>query len=157
MSTYPTKAANNIYCQCRKAAAVKNKKLRSREGAAELLGYSPSSLSGWELGEDRPSPMAVMLMADIYQTPELKNYYCRVECPLGAGMPELKVRDIDRITILALSAIKRVSESKEKLLAIVEDGIISEDEKSELAEIIKYMDELTDVAQSLKAWAKKNM
>lgn len=157
MSTYPTKAANNIYCQCRKAAAVKNKKLRSREGAAELLGYSPSSLSGWELGEDRPSPMAVMLMADIYQTPELKNYYCRNECPLGEGMPELKIRDIDRITVMTLSAIKKVSQSRDNLLEIVEDGIISEDERPQLAQIIKNMDELTDAAQSLKAWAKKNM
>lgn len=157
MGIYPTKAADNIYCQCRKAAVIKNEKLRTREGAAELLGYSVSALAGWELETDRPSPEAVMLMAEVYQAPELKNYYCRKVCPLGLGMPELKVRDIDRITILAISAIKKVCQSKENLLDIVADGVISESEKPELEEIIKNMDELTDVAQSLKAWAVKNM
>lgn len=157
MSTYPTKASNNIYCQCRKLAALKNEKLKSREGAAEKLGYSSSSVAGWELGTDRPSPEAVMLMSDLYHAPELKNYYCRNECPLGEGMPELKIRDIDRITVMTLAAIKKVSQSRDDLLEIVEDGIISEDERPQLAEIIKNMDELTDAAQSLKAWAKKNM
>lgn len=56
MGTNPTKAADNIYCKCRKEAAKYNDRLHSREGAAELLGYSPSSLAGWELGTDRPSP-----------------------------------------------------------------------------------------------------
>lgn len=98
-----------------------------------------------------------MLMSDLYHAPELKNYYCRNECPLGEGMPELKIRDIDRITVMTLSAIKKVSQSRDNLLEIVEDGIISEDERPQLAQIIKNMDELTDAAQSLKAWAKKNM
>ncbi len=43
MGTNPTKAADNMYCQCRKEAARYNDKLNSREGAAELLGilFSP--------------------------------------------------------------------------------------------------------------------
>lgn len=157
MGTYQTKAAGNIYCQCRKAAVIKNEKLRTREGAAEVLGYSASSLAGWELDTDRPSPEAVMVMSEAYQAPELKSYYCRNVCPLGAGMPELKVRDIDRITVLAISSIKKVCQSKESLLDIVADGVITEDEKPELEQIIKNLDELTDVAQSLKAWAQKNI
>lgn len=157
MSTYPTKAAGNIYCQCRKSAAVQNEKLKSREGAAELLGYSTSSLAAWELGTDRPSPEAVMLMADLYHAPELKNYYCRNVCPLGANVPELKVREIDRITIMALSSIKKICQSKESLLDIVADGQITEDEKPALAEIIHNLDEMTEIAQSLKVWAEKNM
>ena len=157
MSMYPTKAAGNIYCMCRKKAAEQNEKLRSREGAAELLGYSTSSLAAWELGTDRPSPEAVMLMADLYHAPELKNHYCKNVCPLGAGIPELKVRELDRITIMALSSFKKISHSKENLLDIVADGQITEDEKPALEEIIKTMDEMTEIAQSLKAWAEKNI
>lgn len=157
MSSYTTKAAGNIYCQCRKAAVLKNEKLRTREGAAEVLGYSVSALAGWELDTDRPSPEAVLTMSEAYQAPELKSHYCRNICPLGAGMPELKVRDIDRITVLAISSIKKVCQSKESLLDIVADGVITEEEKPTLAEIIKNLDELTDIAQSLKAWAQKNI
>ena len=36
MGYKPTKAADNIYCKCRKNAARFNEKLNSREGAAEL-------------------------------------------------------------------------------------------------------------------------
>lgn len=157
MGTYPTKAAGNIFCQCRQVAALKNGKLRTREGAAEELGYNISSLASWELNKDIPSPQAVKIMADVYDAPELTNYYCRNICPLGEEMPELKVRDIDRITVMALSSMKKVAESKEQLLDIVADGVITEDEKPVLSDIIKKMDELTDVAQSLKAWAKKNI
>lgn len=157
MSSYPTKAAGNIYCQCRKAAVVKNEKLRTREGAAEVLGYSVSALAGWELDTDRPSPEAVLTMSEAYQAPELKSHYCRNICPLGAGMPELKVRDIDRITIMAIASIRKVCQSKENLLDIVADGVITEEEKPTLAEIIKNLDELTEIAQSLKAWAQKNI
>ena len=142
---------------CRKRAAEQNEKLKSREGAAELLGYSTSSLAAWELGTDRPSPEAVMLMADLYHAPELKNYYCKNVCPLGAGIPELKVRELDRITIMALSSFKKICSSKENLLDIVADGQITEDEKPALEEIIKTMDEMTEIAQSLKAWAEKNI
>lgn len=98
-----------------------------------------------------------MLMADLYHAPELKNHYCKNVCPLGAGIPELKVRELDRITIMALSSFKKISHSKENLLDIVADGQITEDEKPALEEIIKTMDEMTEIAQSLKAWAEKNI
>ena len=50
MGTNPTKAADNVYCRYRKAAAMYNDKLNSREGAAELLGISQSTLADYELG-----------------------------------------------------------------------------------------------------------
>ena len=50
MGTNPTKAADNIYCRCRKEAAKYNDKLNSRDGAAELLGISASTLADYELG-----------------------------------------------------------------------------------------------------------
>lgn len=157
MGTNPTKAADNIYCKCRKEAAKYNDRLHSREGAAELLGYSPSSLAGWELGTDRPSPEAVMLMADLYHAPELRNHYCREVCPLGGSTPELKICELDRITVKAMSSLRKVSVVKDELLNITEDGIITEEEKPALDEIIKNLDELSGIAQSLKAWAEKNL
>ena len=49
MGSNPTKAANNMYCKCRLAAAKYNDKLNSREGAAEMLGLSSSTLASYEL------------------------------------------------------------------------------------------------------------
>ena len=44
------KACENQCFRCRKEAAKYNDKLGSREGAAELLGISVSSLADYELG-----------------------------------------------------------------------------------------------------------
>ena len=74
MGMNPTKAADNIYCKCRKAAAKYNDKLNSREGAAELLNISVSSLTDYELGLTKNIPVdKVVLMSDLYNAPELKS------------------------------------------------------------------------------------
>lgn len=57
MGTNPTKAADNIYCRCRKEAAKYNDKLNSRDGAAELLGISASTLADYELGMSKMKSM----------------------------------------------------------------------------------------------------
>lgn len=157
MGTNPTKAANNIYCQCRKKAAIYNDKLNSRESAAEQLGYSPSTLAGWELGTDRPSPEAALLMSDLYHAPEIRNHYCRNECPLGTDVQKVELEDLDRITVKAISTFRKMAETKEILLDITEDGVISESEKPNLEVVMKNLDEVSAIAQSLKIWVEKNI
>lgn len=157
MGTNPTKAADNIYCRCRKAAAKYNDKLNSREGAAELLGISPSTLADYELGITKIIPAdAILRMADLYNAPELRNHYCKHCCPLGGDVPEIDIDSLDRITIKALNAMKNVSASRENLLEIVADGVISEDEKPQLDAILQDLSELEQVAHNLKAWVEKN-
>lgn len=45
-----TKAAGNPWFEARKKAAEYDERLLSREGAAEILGMSPSSVAEAELG-----------------------------------------------------------------------------------------------------------
>lgn len=72
------KACENQCFRCRKEAAKHNDKLGSREGAAELLGISVSSLADYELGNTKVIPVdKVVLMADIYNAPELMAWYAR--------------------------------------------------------------------------------
>ena len=78
------KACENQCFRCRKEAAKHNDKLGSREGAAELLGISVSSLADYELGNTKVIPVdKVVLMADIYNAPELMAWYCSSECLIG--------------------------------------------------------------------------
>lgn len=158
MGNTPTKAADNIYCKCRKEAAKYNDKLNSREGAAELLGLSVSSLADYELGLTKVVPVdKVALMADLYNAPELKNYYCSEVCPLGCSNSRIMLEDLDRISLKALSSFRKIAGVKESLLNIVEDGIISEDEKPELNNLLVIMDEVEAVIKTFKLWAEKNM
>lgn len=158
MGTNPTKAADNVYCRYRKAAAMYNDKLNSREGAAELLGISQSTLADYELGITKIIPAdSIMRMADLYNAPELRNYYCRNCCPLGGEVPKVEMENLDRISIRALSTFRKIGETKELLLDITEDGVISEDEKGDLNKVLENLEELEQIAQSLKLWVKKNL
>ena len=66
----------NVYFQARKTATSYDQRLRSREGAAELLGVSVSTLADYELGNTKVVPVdKVVLMADLYNAPELKYQY----------------------------------------------------------------------------------
>lgn len=159
MGSNPTKAADNMYCQCRKAAAKYNDRLNSREGAAELLGLSSSSLADYELSITKVVPVdKVALMIDLYNAPELRNYYCTNVCPLGTScMPKIEMKELDRITIQVLSAFQSAPGIKETLLEITADGKISPEEKTDLSRVLKQLDTISTYAQELKLWAEKNM
>lgn len=113
MGTNPTKAAGNIYCQCRKEAAKYNDKLNSREGAAEVLGMSSSTLSDYELGITKIIPAEnILRMADVYNAPQLKNHYCKNCCPQD-GIPHQIVRTIiPKLTDTANSILGQMTGGK---------------------------------------------
>lgn len=138
-------------------AAKCNDKLSSREGAAEELGIDRTRLARIELGSIQAYPEEVLLMADLYNAPELRHFFCKRECPLGCDLPDWKLEDLDRITIKAIASFRKIAQTKEKLLDITEDGIITDNEKPALKEILVNLDEVSAVAQSLKAWIEKNL
>lgn len=117
MGTNPTKAADNIYCKCRKEAAKYNDKLNSREGAAELLGISASTLADYELGITKIIPAdAILRMADLYNAPELRNHYCKYSCPLGQDVPLVDTESLDRIAVEELLGCEITDEQFEQAL-----------------------------------------
>ena len=82
-----TKAAGNPWYEARKNAAEYDERLYSREGAAEMLGMSVSSLADAELGTIKCMPVdKAVLMAVLYKAPQLLNYYCLHECPIGCRL-----------------------------------------------------------------------
>lgn len=158
MGRRPTKAANNPFCKARIDAAKYNDRLFSKESAAELLGISVSTLSDYELGVTKTVPPDMVLkMSDLYNAPELENYYCTSMCPLGGDIPKVDIATLDRIAVRVLSSFRKVGKIGEQLLDIVEDGIIDESEKADLQTILENLEELEQVIKSLKLWAKKNL
>lgn len=158
MGTNPTKAADNIYCKCRKEAAKYNDRLNSREGAAEMLGISLSSLADYELGNTRPPIETVNRMAEIYGTPELRSRYCSAECPLGEGVfPAVTITGLDRVALRTLKALKGADTGLyDALLEITHDGVIHEHEKPILKEIFENLEDIAHCYHEFKLWAEKN-
>lgn len=158
MGRRPTKAADNPFCQARLRAAEYNEKFFSKEYAAEQLHISAGQLQDYELGITKCIPPDnILRMADLYRAPELRNLYCREMCPLGGDVPVLELEDLDRITIKAMASLRKISETKELLLDITEDGMISEEERPSLNRVLKTLDEISAIAQSLKVWTEKNL
>jgi len=158
MGRNPTKAAGNIYCQCRKEAAKMIDKLNSREGASEALFLSVSTLTDYELDNTRPPVETVARMADLYHTPELLNHYCTHDCPIGRrNVPRLEVSDLDRLTVKLIAAFRQGRDIQDVLLEITEDGVITEKEKPKLEGVLRYLDNITQVAGELRLWVEKNL
>lgn len=154
------KASENICFQCRKEAAKYNDRLSSREGAAEMLGISVSSLAGYELGITKVIPVdKIVLMAELYNAPELMTWYCTSECPIGRNLPipSGKVSSVERTTMALLKQLRDedVQKVKETLIDITADGEITNDERPDLAEILEYLDGLIKAAGELRLIGKK--
>lgn len=157
MPNITAKTSSNVFYQARCEASKHNEQLSSREGAADIMSIDRGRLYRIESGIANPYPEEIHLMADLYNAPELENYYCTNICPLGREMPKADLADLDRISIRALSTFRKIGETRELLLDITEDGVISEEEKGDLNKVLKNLEELEQIAQSLKLWVKKNL
>ena len=148
------KAAGNPWYEARKKAAEYDERLHSREGAAERLGMSVSSVADAELGLTKCMPVdKAVLMADLYNAPHLLNYYCLHECPIGCRHSiSDEVVDIDRVTVKLLKRLKvdDLEKVKDRLLDISEDGVIEDAEKPDLMSVLTYLEELAKVISELK-------
>lgn len=154
-----TKNNENVYFRARKDAAAYNEKLCSREGAAELLGVSVSTLADYELGITKFIPVdKVVLMAELYNCPELKTGYCKHECPIGKTMPlAIRVGGIEGIALRLLKEFdaEKIKDIKRDVVDVAADGVISDDEKPKLEEILKRLDELSMVISEIKLVGEK--
>lgn len=157
MSNITAKTSSNVFYKARSEAAKHNDSLSSREGAADIMSIDRGRLYRIESGIAAPYPEEVHLMADLYNAPELRNYFCKNICPLGEDIPRTEIANLDRITVRTLSAIRKLEETKELFLDITEDGVIDESEKGDMEKVLQSLEALEQITQNLKLWIKKNL
>lgn len=153
------KVNENIYFRCRKEAAKYNDKLNSRESASELLGVSVSSLADYELGNTKVVPVdKVVLMADLYNAPQLLNGYCARECPIGCRRDTAtEIQPIERTTVGLLDLLQneKLQRYMSALTSIAVDGQVTDDEKSRMTEIVAYLNEVRVLVEELTLFDSK--
>ena len=157
MSNLTANTRSNAFYKARCSASMHNEQLSSREGAADIMSIDRGRLYRIESGIANPYPEEIHLMADLYNAPELRNYFCKTICPLGEDLPKAEIADLDRITVRTLSAIRKLGETRELLLDITEDGVIDESEKEDMEKVLRNLEELEQIIQNMKLWIKKNM
>lgn len=149
-----TVASGNVWYEARIRASKNNPKLASREGAAEALNMSVSAVQDAELDITKHMPVdKAVLMADVYNAPELVNYYCLHECPIGCKRSISDDRiDIERATVQLTKILRKdvVQGVKHRLQDIAEDGKVSEDEVEALDEVLEDLKELSKIISKLE-------
>jgi len=153
MGRVSTKENKTIYQNLREELDL------SREKASELLeGITPERLERIENEKTVPHPEEVLLMSDKYKAPDLCNYYCANECPIGEQyVPEVKMKDLSRIVLEMLSSLNSMNKQKERLIDIAADGKIDNDEIKDFIYIQDELERISITVEALQLWAEKMM
>ncbi|MCF0228847.1 MAG: helix-turn-helix transcriptional regulator [Parasporobacterium sp.] len=151
MGRRSVKEDKSIYMQAREACGM------TREEASEAIDcITPSRLEKLENGRTTMQPEDVMLMAKAYREPYLCNYYCTHECAIGKNtVHEIEAKELPQIAIEMVNGISRLDDRKEMILAIAEDGKLSEDEYKVFNEFRKQLNRLVESAETLDLWVRK--
>jgi len=97
-------------------------------------------------------------MSDKYKAPDLCNYYCANECPIGEQyVPEVKMKDLSRIVLEMLSSLNSMNKQKDRLIDIAADGRIDNDEIKDFIYIQEELERISITVEALQLWAEKMM
>lgn len=158
MGKKATKAADNMYYLARYEASKGNDDFNSREKSAEIIGIDRTRLARIELDAITPYPEEVLAMSRTYNSPELCNSYCARECPIGrTSVKEVTIDDFDRLALKVLGSLKDIDSLRMSLIAISEDGVISESERPAFQHILDSLEKISTNAKALQLWAIKNI
>lgn len=148
------KSVGNIWREARLEAAKYNEELSSQEKVAAKLGFGIDAIRRIETDTNKVMPVdSAVLLADLYNAPELLNHYCLHECPIGCrrSLSENSF-EIDRATVRITKFLRKetVQWMKHGLQDIADDGVISEDELPAFDEIMDELKELSKIISELE-------
>ena len=148
MGRRSTKEDKNIYQRSREAKGL------SREAASEALVHvTPERIEKIESGKSAPHPDEVLSMERAYRAPELSNYFCTHECPIGMKYePEAGLKELPHAAMELLAALGALEGEKERLIAIAADAAVTEDEREAFGEIRQKLTRLETAIRSLRIW-----
>ncbi|WP_026507741.1 helix-turn-helix domain-containing protein [Butyrivibrio sp. MC2013] len=129
----------------------------TREAASDLLEViSDDRIEKIENEKVLPHPDEILIMADKYKAPELKNYFCTHHCELGRkSVPEIKMKDLAQITLEMLASLNLATKDKDRLIEITADGKVDDDEIKDFAKIQITLEQTVIAAESLKLWSEQ--
>lgn len=151
MSKITNEENKNIYYKVRKELKL------TRDKASELLdGIPPERIEKIENERCEPHPEEIIIMAEGYKAPELCNYYCANQCPIGKQyVPEVKIHDLSQIVLKMLSSLNSVQDSQRRFIDITADGMISDDEIEDFVHIQGELEKISITVQALQLWSEQ--
>lgn len=129
----------------------------SREKASELLVTIPAErIEKIENEKVLPHPDEILTMAEAYKMPNLCNYYCANECPIGKQyVPEVKIKDLSQIVLEMIASLNSMHRKQERLIEITADGQIEEEEIKDFVHIQEELEKISITVETLQFWAEQ--
>ena len=145
------KENKNIYQLCREKC-----ELTRQRASEEMIYISDDRIEKIESEKSLPHPDEILAMAECYKAPELCNYFCANECPIGQKtVPEVKVQDLSQIILEMIASLNAMNKEKDRLIEISADGEVSEDEEKDFGYIKEQLDKISLAVDSLQLWVDK--
>ena len=131
----------------------------TRQKASELMVYiSDDRIEKIESEKSLPHPDEILAMAECYKAPELCNYFCSTECPIGQkNVPAVKLQDLSQIVLETLASLNALNKERERLIEITADGKISDEELNDFMNIKQQLERISLSVDSLKLWVEKTI
>lgn len=138
----------------------------SRAKAADIIAgidggkYSylnESKLVKIEDGTVAIQPMDVVAMSKAYGKPELRNYYCCHECPIGKiDAPVVSgTSSIHEILVNMAVSLESINAKKIRLMEILADGKVDSDEINDLNKILEELEKISMTVEAIQLWCEK--
>lgn len=129
----------------------------TREEASELLiTVSPERIEKIENERSLPYPDEVLIMAEKYKQPNLCNFYCANQCPIGREyVPEVKIKDLAQIVLEMLASLNSMQKEKNRLIEITADGQVTGDEIKDFIHIQEELEKMSIAVETLQLWSER--
>lgn len=128
----------------------------SLEAAAQRAFSDSKTLSRYENGHSFPPPERVMLLAEIYDQPDLPQRYCSKLCPIGRiSRPEVMDKDIAAVVLSLLISLEHTRSNMDSLVEMACAGDIPAKEAERFKKIFEDFLTLEQAIENLKLWAAK--
>lgn len=151
MPRVSNKENKNIYFSRREELKL------TRDQASELLeSITPERIEKIENERVEPHPEEILIMAQKYKSPELCNYYCSNQCPIGQQyVPEVKIQDLSQIVLKMVDSLNTVQDNQRRLISITADGIVDDSEIDDFVSIQEELEKISITVEALQLWTEQ--
>ena len=116
--------------------------LRTQAGMSQKLQVSRQTVSKWELGTSYPEIEKLLAISSLFHV--TTDYLLKDQ-----SVPQEDVK-MDRLVLRFLGYAQDMEGISKDLVNIMRDGIIDEDEKERMIEIVKTLNEVVHMIEEIK-------
>lgn len=129
-----------------KLCVLRNQSGYSQEQLAEKMGVSRQAVSKWESGVTLPETEKIIQLSDLFDV--------SIDFMLRDALIDRSRDNLDRVVFKFLGSAQEMDDISKKLIDIMQDGIIDDEEKIQLGSIIQTLDDLVKIIDEIKVRIK---